>query len=132
MLELVALVEGSAPDWQEAAAYIDSLVLEEVGDDLLLECGVDTEGSPRETWLAVVQDRLRSDLASFRSEVDGGHEELELWELGGTRIFVSTGTTDDEREPSSGHGCLCRLVDSGVLAAAGFERLRKADLFRTS
>jgi hypothetical protein len=28
----------------------------------------------------------------------------------------------------SGHGWMCRLVDAEVLGAAGFERVRKAEL----
>jgi hypothetical protein len=35
---------------------------------------------------------------------------------------------DDEADPDKGHGWMCRLVDSGVLAAAGFERVRKNEL----
>ena len=34
-IELVALEPGEAPDWAEAEAYIDALVIEEIEDDLL-------------------------------------------------------------------------------------------------
>jgi hypothetical protein len=132
MLELIALVEGRAPDWQEAGVYVDSLVLAEVGDDLLLECGVDAEGRPREAWLAAVKERLRSDLEALRRELDDTHGDIELWELGGTRIYVAAGGSGCELDPASACGWLCRLGDSGALAAAGFERLRRADLLRLS
>ena len=32
-------------------------------------------------------------------------------------------------DPYSGHGWMCRLVDASALAAAGFERVRKAELW---
>jgi hypothetical protein len=32
---------------------------------------------------------------------------------------------DDDSNPSSGYGWMCRLVDAGVLQAAGFYRARK-------
>ena len=32
------------------------------------------------------------------------------------------------RHPDGGHGWMCRLVDSGALTAAGFQRVRKATL----
>ena len=35
---------------------------------------------------------------------------------------------DDESDPLSGHGWLCRLVDAEVHGAAGFVRVRKAEL----
>ena len=36
-----------------------------------------------------------------------------------------SGRFDDDVNPSSGFGWMCRLVDSGVLLAAGFYRARK-------
>jgi hypothetical protein len=38
------------------------------------------------------------------------------------------GSTEDEADPDAGHGWLCRLVDAGVLGAAGFSRVRKAEI----
>src|SRR6266508_3521780 len=40
-IELVALEAGQAPDWAEAERFIDALIVEEIGDDLLQLCGVD-------------------------------------------------------------------------------------------
>jgi hypothetical protein len=126
-IELAALDPGEEPDWDEAERYIDALVLEEVEDDLLELCGVDFD-RPRETWLATVKERLRSDLEQFRADIEGDQDEIERWSFRGGSIFVSVGTEDDESDPDKGHGWMARLVDSGVLGVAGFERVRKADI----
>lgn len=126
-IELVALDPGEEPDWDEAERYIDALVLEEVEDDLLELCGVDFD-RPRETWLATVKEQLRSDLEQFRADIEGDQDEIERWSFRGGSIFVSVGTEDDESDPDKGHGWMARLVDSGVLGVAGFERVRKADI----
>ena len=39
----------------------------------------------------------------------------------GTKV----GSEDDEANPDSGHGWLCRLVDASAAGAAGFERVRR-------
>ena len=39
-----------------------------------------------------------------------------------------SGSEDDESDPDSGHGWMCRLLDSEALGAAGFERVRKAEI----
>ena len=127
-IELVALDPGEEPDWQEAERYIDALVIEEIADDLLVLCGVDLGHGPRETWLETVKARLRSDLESFRGDVEGDHDEIEQWSFRGGWIFVSAGNADDEADPNKGHGWMSRLVDGGALGAAGFERVRKADI----
>jgi hypothetical protein len=127
-VELVALEPGEEPDWSAAERFIDSLVLAEVEDDLLLQCGVNPLVDPRETWLATVKDRLRSDLARFRADIEGNHHEIEEWEFQDGRVFASIGTPEDEANPDSGHGWMCRLVDSEALGAAGFERVRRAEL----
>ena len=127
-LELVALEPGEAPDWAEAAEYIDALILEEIEDDLLEQCGVNPAQDPRETWLETVQDRLREDLRGFRDDIEGDHDEIEEWEFRDGRIFASIGSFEDESNPDSGHGWLCRLLDAGALAAAGFRRVRKAQV----
>jgi hypothetical protein len=127
-LELVALEPGEAPDWDEAERYIDALILEEIEDDLLEQCGVHPNRDPRETWLETVRGRLRSDLESFRADVEGDHDDIEEWDFSDGRIFASVGSHEDEADPSSGHGWMCRLLDSGALGAAGFERVRKAQL----
>lgn len=127
-LELVALDPGEEPDWAEAERFIDALVLEEVEDDLLELCGVDPDTDPRDTWLATVKRRLREDLDRFRGALERGGEGIERWEFAGGRVLASEGSFADEADPDSPHGWLCRLVDAGVLAAAGFRRVRKAEL----
>jgi hypothetical protein len=127
-IELGALEPGEAPDWDEALRYIEALILEEIEDDLIERCGVDPDHDPRETWLETIQERLRTDLQCFRDDVDGDHDEIEEWEFRGGRIFATVGTYEDEFDPNSGHGWMCRLIDSGVLGIAGFERVRKYEL----
>jgi hypothetical protein len=127
-VELVALEPLEAPDWEEAERYLDALVLDEIEDDLLVLSGVDPEGDPRDTWLETVKERLRSDLERFRGDVEGDHDQIEEWDFRGGRIFASVGSFDDEADPDSGHGWMVRLYDSGALSAAGFERVRKAEL----
>ena len=75
-----------------------------------------------------VKERLRSDLEAFRNDVEGDHDEIEEWDFQGGRIFASVGTYEDEFDPNSGHGWMCRLTDSGALGVAGFERVRKYEL----
>jgi hypothetical protein len=127
-VELVALDPGEAPDWQEARRYIEALTLAAVEDDLLEQCGVDTDRDPEDTWLETVISRLRDDLEALRADVEGDHDEIQEWEFRDGRIFASVGSLDDESDPDSGHGWLCRLLDSGALGAAGFTRVRKAEL----
>jgi len=127
-VELVALEPGEEPDWAEARRYIDALIFEEIEDDLFEQCGVDPDNDPRDTWLDTVQQRLRTDLERFRDDVEGDHDEIEEWDFRGGRIFASVGTYEDEFDPDSGHGWLCRLTDSGALGIAGFERVRKYEL----
>jgi hypothetical protein len=127
-VELVALEPGELPDWEEAERYIDALILEEIEDDLLEQCGVDPNRDSKENWLETVKARLRSDLERFRADIERDHDEIEEWAFRDGRIFASVGSLEDEADPDSGHGWLCRLFDSGALAAAGFERVRKAQL----
>ena len=127
-VELVALEPGEAPGWPEAGAYLDALELEEIGDDLLTRCGVDPGRDPRESWLETVKERLRSDLERFRADVEGEQDEIEEWEFRDGRVFAAVGSFEDESNPDSGHGWMTRLVDAGVLAVAGFSRVRKAEL----
>jgi hypothetical protein len=42
---------GGGARLAEAAEYIDALILEEIEDDLLEQCGVNPAQDPRETWL---------------------------------------------------------------------------------
>ena len=126
--ERVTLEPGEAPDWDEAERYLEALILEEIGDHLLELAGVDTRNDPRETWLDTVKDRLGADLAAFRADVVDDHDQIEEWDFLGGRVFASTGSPDDEGDQNSGHGWMSRLVDSGVLTAAGFHRVRKAGL----
>jgi hypothetical protein len=127
-VELVALEPGEAPDWAEAERYIDALVLDEIEDDLLELCGVDPDRDPRETWLDKVKERLRSDLERFRADVEGDHDEIEEWDFRDGRVFAAVGSFEDEADPDSGHGWMSRLVDVSALTAAGFTRVRKAQL----
>ena len=127
-IELVALEPGEKADWAAAERYIDALILEEIEDDLLALSGVDPGGDPRETWIGTVKERLRTDLERFRADVEGDHDEIEQWSFRGGWIFVSVGNATEEADPGKGHGWMSRLVDSGALAAAGFERVRKTDI----
>jgi hypothetical protein len=127
-IELVALEPGEEPDWDEAERFLEALVIEEVSEDLLELCGVDPDTDPKDTWLETVKERLRSDLAQFRADVEGDLDQIEQWSFRDGRIFASVGSPDDEADPLSGHGWMCRLVDAEVLGAAGFERVRKAEL----
>ncbi len=124
-VELVALDPGEAPDWEAAATYVDALVLDEIEDDLVELCGVRPGSDPRETWLDTVKTRLTDDLASFRADIEGDHLQILEWSFLDGRIFASVGTEDDEADPASGHGWLCRLVDASAVGAAGFERVRR-------
>jgi hypothetical protein len=124
-LELVSLEPGEAPDWEEAFRYIEALGLEEIEDDLIEQAGVHPGRDSRETWLDTVKDRLRSDLEAFRGDIEGDHDEIEEWDFRGGRILASMGTFEDESNPNSGHGWMCRLLDSGVLGIAGFRRVRR-------
>ncbi|HYX89739.1 MAG TPA: hypothetical protein VE753_10250 [Gaiellaceae bacterium] len=127
-VELVALDPGEAPDWDEAERYVDALILEEIEDDLLELCGVDPAADPRERWLEIVKERLRTDLERFRGDIDGDHDEIEEWDFRDGRIFAAVGSFEDEADPDRGHGWMSRLVDVSALAAAGFARVRKAEL----
>jgi hypothetical protein len=127
-VELVALEPGEEPDWEEAQRFIEALVIEEVEDDVLELCGVDPDKDPPDTWLGIVQRRLLSDLERFRKDIEGENHEIEEWDFRDGRIFASVGSEEDEADPLSGHGWMVRLADSEALGAAGFERVRQADL----
>jgi hypothetical protein len=127
-VELVALDPGEVPDWEAGERFIDALVIEEIPDDLLEQCGVDPNNDPRETWLPKVQERLREDLRLFRDDIEGDHDQIEEWDFRGGRVFAAIGTRDDESDPLSGHGWMARLVDADVHGAAGFVRVRKVDV----
>jgi hypothetical protein len=127
-IELVALEPGEEPDWEEADRFIDALVIEEINDDLLELCGVNPDTDPKDGWLETVRSRLRDDLANFRADIEGEHDQIEQWDFRDGRIFASIGAEGDESDPLSGHGWLCRLVDADVHGAAGFVRVRKAEL----
>jgi len=126
--ELVALEPGEAPDWAEAEAYIDALEIEEIDDDLLVRCGVNPDRDPRESWIETVKERLRSDLEQFRADVEGAHDAIEEWDFRDGRVFAALGRYEDEANPESGHGWMTRLYDASALGAAGFTRVRKAEL----
>jgi hypothetical protein len=115
--ELVSLEPGEAPDWDEAARYLEALILEEINDHLLEIAGVDTRNAQQETWLDTVKQRLRDDLAAFRNDIEGDHDEIEEWDFRGGRVFSAIGRLDDEANPLSGYGWLSRLVDASVVGA---------------
>ena len=75
-----------------------------------------------------VKTRLLEDLDRLRADIEGDHDQIQEWEFRDGRIFASLGSVDDEADPNSGHGWLCRLLDSGALGAASFSRVRKAEL----
>jgi len=127
-VELVALEPGEGLDWSESLRYIDSLIFEQIEDDLFEQCGVDVNSDRRGTWLDTVKEPLRSDLEAFRRDVEGQHDQIEEWDFRGGRIFVTVGSYEDEFDPNSGHGWMCRLADSGALGIAGFARVRKPEL----
>jgi hypothetical protein len=127
-IELVALEPGEEPDWEEAERFIEALVIEEVNDDLIELCGVDPDNDPKDTWLEQVKERLRSDLAQFRADVEGDEDQIEQWSFRDGQIFASFGTEEEESDPLSGHGWMVRLYDAEVLGAAGFVRVKKAEL----
>jgi hypothetical protein len=127
-VELASLEPGEAPDWEQARTFLEALVLEEIEDDLLELCGVDTGRAPRDSWLDAVKARLREDLDRFRGDIEGDHDQIEEWEFLDGRVFASVGTPEDEADPDEGHGWMCRLLDAEVLGAAGFARVRKAEL----
>jgi hypothetical protein len=126
--ELMALEPGEAPDWAEAQAFLDALELEEIHDDLLVRCGVDPNRDSQDSWLDIVKERLRADLEQFRADVEDNHDQIEEWDFRDGRVFAAIGSYDDEAKPESGHGWMTRLYDAGVLEAAGFRRVRKAEL----
>ena len=127
-LELVALEPEEAPDWEEARRYIEALSLDTVEDDLLEMCGVDTRRDAESMWLETVKTRLGDDLDRFSADVEGDHDEIEEWDFQRGRVFAAVGAPDDEADPDSGYGWMCRLVDAGALGAAGFERVRSPEL----
>ncbi len=127
-VELVALEPGEVPDWAAAERLIDALILEELEDDVIEMCGVQPGRAPRETWLPTVQERLRSDLRRFRDDIEGNHDEIEEWDFLTGRVFAAIGSVEDESDPARGYGWMCRLVDVEALGAAGFDRVRKAEL----
>jgi hypothetical protein len=126
-IELVGLEGGKAPNWEEARRYLDSLILEELEDDLLEQCGVNPSRDPQPTWLSKAKQRLHDDLESFRADIGdrGDHDQTEVWDFHGGKIFAASGSFDDDANPDSGYGWMCRLVDAGALQAAGFYRVRK-------
>ena len=128
LVELVALEPGEAPDWAEAERYIDALIIDEIEDDLLVLCGVDPDNDPRDGWIDTVRARLREDLRRFREDIETNHDQIEEWDFRDGRVFASIGSFDDQANPDSGHGWLSRLVDAGPLYAAGFSRVRQAQL----
>ena len=126
LVELVALEPGEAPDWDEAGRYIDALILEEIEDDLVVLCGVDTERTRRRPGSRPSRRGCTKTCAASATDIESGHDQIEEWDFRDGRMFASIGSFDDQANPDSGHGWLSRLVDSSASAAAGFSRVRKA------
>jgi hypothetical protein len=126
--ELMALEPGEAPDWAEAQQFLDALELDEIHDDLLVRSGVDPNRDSRDAWLGIVKERLRADLEAYRADIESNHDQIEEWDFRDGRVFAAIGSYEDEANPESGHGWMTRLYDAGVLEAAGFTRVRKAEL----
>jgi hypothetical protein len=127
-IELVALEPEESPDWEEARRYIEALSLDTIEDDLLEMCGVDTRRDSEATWLETVKSRLRDDLDRFSADVEGDHDEIEEWDFHRGRVFAAVGAPDDEADPDSAYGWMCRLIDAGALGAAGFSRVRQPEV----
>jgi hypothetical protein len=127
-IELVALEPEEPPDWEEARRYIEALSLDTIEDDLLEMCGVDTRRDSEATWLETVKSRLRDDLDRFSADVEGDHDEIEEWDFHRGRVFAAVGAPDDEADPDSAYGWMCRLIDAGALGAAGFSRVRQPEV----
>ena len=68
---------------------------------------------------------MRGDLEGFRADIEGPHDQIEEWEVNGSKIFAALGSFEDDVSPFSAYGWLCRLVDASVLQAGGFYRVRK-------
>ena len=101
-IELVALEPGEEPDWAEAERFIDSLVIEEVEDDLIELCGVNPDSDPKDTWLEKVKTRLRADLDQFRADIEGDLDQIEQWSFRDGRIFASIGSRTDRSAATGG------------------------------
>jgi hypothetical protein len=128
LVELVGLEPSETPDWDGAARYVDALIIEEIEDDLLMLCGVDPDRDARDGWIETVKERLRADLESFRTDVEANHDEIEEWDFRDGSVFAAIGSFDDQANPDNGFGWMTRLVDASALNAAGFSRVRKAQL----
>ena len=76
-----------------------------------------------------VKRRLAADLEQLRRDVERDHDQIEQWDFRDGRILASLGSEEDEAAPDSGHGWMCRLLDAGALSAAGFQQVRKADVW---
>jgi hypothetical protein len=74
---LAPVEAGQAPHWGEARRYLDSLILEEVDDDLLEQCGVDSRHDPQETQRDTVKQRLRNDLEPRHASNRRGSRSLD-------------------------------------------------------
>ena len=72
--------------------------------------------------------RLGEDLESFRADLEGDRDEIEEWDFRDGRIVAAVGSVNDEASPDRGYGWMVRLYDAGALGAAGFSRVRKAEL----
>ena len=105
--------------------YVEAVRLDTIEDDLVEKCGVDTRRDSEATWLETVKARLRDDLDRCSADVEGDHDEIEEWDFHRGRVSPSVGAPDDEADPDSGYGWMCRLIDAGARGVAGFARVRR-------
>jgi hypothetical protein len=102
------------------------------GFDLLEMCGVDPSRDAQETWLDVVQERLRDDLQSLRADIEGDHDDIEEWDFLGGRIFAAVGSIEEESNPLSFPAACQGGVSAGGSGPAGAGRLRSRVVVRAA
>ena len=128
LVELVALEPGEAPDWDEAGALHRRADHRRDRGRPARALRGRSRQRPARGWIETVKARLHEDLRRFREDIESDHDQIEEWDFRDGRIFASIGSFDDQADPDSGHGWLSRLVDSSASAAAGFSRVRQAQL----
>jgi hypothetical protein len=124
-IELVGLEGSQAPGWDEATRYLDSLT----SRNSRTICSSNAASIPaairgERGWTRPSGAFATISTASAPTS-ERGHDQTEEWDFHGDKIFAAQGSFDDDANPDSGYGWMCRLVDAGDLQAAGFYRVRK-------